>query len=181
MTALVSSSWHPARQRVAAVAVLMAMSTGTAVAALGGSTSPVYDTSLYTLITVGGLFYPIAIAAQLIVGQMMVAGILVDPGGPPSLVLLPVVAAIVAIPAFVVIILAELFRWRSVFFYLIVSALIGLAIGLVQVDRMEPHRENAAALLAAVGAVGGFVYWLIAGRSAGFTGAAEREQNGDSR
>lgn len=92
-----------------------------------------------------------------------------------------IVAAIVAIPAFVVIILAELFRWRSVFFYLIAGALIGLAIGLVQVDRMEPHRENAAALLAAVGAVGGFVYWLIAGRSAGFTGAAEREQNGDSR
>ena len=87
-----------------------------------------------------------------------------------------VVAAVVAIPAFVVIILAELFRWRSVFFYLIASALIGLAIGLVQVDRVEPQRENAAALLAAVGAIGGFVYWLIAGRSAGFTGAAERER-----
>ena len=87
-----------------------------------------------------------------------------------------IVAAVVAIPAFVIIILAELFRWRSVFFYLIASALIGLAVGLASADQMEAQRENAAALLAAVGAVGGFVYWLIAGRSAGFTGATERER-----
>ncbi len=86
-----------------------------------------------------------------------------------------IVAAVVAIPAFVVIILAELFRWRSIFFYLIVSALIGLAAGLLPVDPAEQHRENAAALFAAVGAVGGFVYWLIAGRSAGFTGAGEQK------
>ena len=94
-------------------------------------------------------------------------GMLVVLGGAAALI----VAAVVAIPAFVVIILAELFGWRSVFFYLIAGVLIGLAVGLLPAEQMDPQGDNAGALLAAVGAVGGFVYWLIAGRSAGFTGA----------
>lgn len=85
-----------------------------------------------------------------------------------------IIAAVVAVPAFIVILLAEFFRWRSVFFYLIAGALIGLAVGVLPADQATAWAENAGALLAAIGAVGGFIYWLIAGRSAGFTGAAER-------
>lgn len=84
-----------------------------------------------------------------------------------------IIAAVVAIPAFIVILLGELFRWRSVFFYLIAGMLIALAAGFAPVNEVAPREENLAALIAAAGAVAGYVYWLIAGRRAGFTGASE--------
>ncbi len=85
-----------------------------------------------------------------------------------------VVAAFVAVPAFVVILLAELFRWRSIFLYLAVGGLIGLSAGALPVETADPHLRAGNVMLAAAGLVGGFVYWLVAGRSAGFTRPAEQ-------
>ena len=62
--------------------------------------------------------------------------------------------------------LAELFGWRSVFFYLAV----GGAIGLVAIsDSVMWAGDNGgdALLFPAAGFVGAFVYWLIAGRLCG--------------
>jgi hypothetical protein len=80
-----------------------------------------------------------------------------------------VVAAFVAVPAFVFILLAELFRWRSIFLYLAAGALIGLSGSVLPVEDLFPEFQADMKMLAVAGAVGGFVYWLIAGRSAGFT------------
>jgi len=80
-----------------------------------------------------------------------------------------VVAAFVAVPAFIVILLAELFRWRSIFLYLAAGGLIGLSAGVLPVETVDPQMRTENAMLAAAGVAGGFVYWLVAGRSAGFT------------
>ena len=76
------------------------------------------------------------------------------------------VGALAVIPAFIVIVLAELFGWRSVFFY--------LAVGRRPRAADQPVARHASGrrgtdqlLLPAAGFVGGFVYWLIAGRLAG--------------
>lgn len=77
------------------------------------------------------------------------------------------VATFVAVPAFVVIVLAELFHWRSVFVYLAAGALIGLSGSLLPLQEVFPELRISRTLPAAAGLAGGFVYWLIAGRSAG--------------
>jgi len=79
------------------------------------------------------------------------------------------VAGFVAVPAVIVILLAELFRWRSIFLYLAAGGLIGLSAGVLPVETVDPQMRAENAMLAAAGLVGGFVYWLVAGRSAGFT------------
>jgi len=79
------------------------------------------------------------------------------------------VATFVAVPALIVILLAELFRWRSIFIYLGAGILIGFSGSLLPFEELFPELETDMAMLAAAGAVGGFVYWLIAGHNAGFT------------
>jgi hypothetical protein len=80
------------------------------------------------------------------------------------------VAAFVAVPAFIVILFAELFAWRSMFFYLVAGALIGLSGTILPFREILPEADVNVTMLAAAGLVGGFVYWLIAGRSAGYGG-----------
>lgn len=96
-------------------------------------------------------------------------GLFVVLGGVAGLV----VAALVAVPAFIVILLAELFAWRSVFVYLAAGALIGLSGSILPIEEIVPEAEPNMTMLAAAGLVGGFVYWLIAGRSAGFVRAPQ--------
>ena len=71
------------------------------------------------------------------------------------------VGALAAVPALIAIVLAELFRWRSVFFYLAVGGGLGLLATPLH------GTDGSQLLLPAAGSVGGFAYWFIAGRLAG--------------
>lgn len=75
------------------------------------------------------------------------------------------VGSLAAVPAVILIALAELFRWRSVFFYLAVGGALGLLAS--QLDGMLWETGDPRLLLPAAGFVGAFAYWLIAGRLAG--------------
>jgi hypothetical protein len=81
--------------------------------------------------------------------------------------------AVAFFPALIAIALAELFSLRSIFYWLAVGGLIGLAgetvaDGFAWLDDI-PRRLS---LMLAAGFVGGFAYWLIAGRLSGSTAAA---------
>jgi hypothetical protein len=83
------------------------------------------------------------------------------------------VGAVAFFPALIAIALAELFSVRSIFYWLVVGGLIGLAgesvsHGFAWLDDI-PRRFS---LMLAAGFVGGFVYWLIAGRLSGQPSAA---------
>ena len=73
-------------------------------------------------------------------------------------------------PAAVTVILTEIFAIRSVFVYLVVGGLLGLVL-----QRFLGFHGSADllgrryVLFPAAGFVGAFAYWLIAGRSAGFS------------
>jgi hypothetical protein len=95
---------------------------------------------------------------------------------PVGLVIVVVVAAIIgviaALPAALIVVIAEAFRWRSALFY----AALGGALGLImsfgldvpkKIDQSDAFFLRELQLLAASGIAGGFVYWLFAGRSAG--------------
>ena len=85
--------------------------------------------------------------------------------------------AVGLLPLALLIVLAEAFKIRS----LLINALAGAALllagyygsGLARpsyeesIDEPPPPISRAAEVAAAAGAVGGFVYWLIAGRNAG--------------
>ena len=71
-------------------------------------------------------------------------------------------------PSAIAILVSEIFRLRSVFYFLLVGGAMGLAghemarlMDMFIVDYTRPVAFPAA------GFVGGFVYWLIAGMSAG--------------
>ena len=76
------------------------------------------------------------------------------------------------LPAMLIIALAEGFRLRSVLVYLLAGAALALgsAYGWDLRFLRSPHDDlgaRGAEIMAAVGIVGGFVYWAVAGRSAG--------------
>jgi hypothetical protein len=72
------------------------------------------------------------------------------------------------IPAIVAIVFAEVFAWRSVFLWLALGGAIGLAADRFVPELYAPSMDGRRlAIFLAAGFVGGFVYWLIAGRFAG--------------
>ncbi len=82
--------------------------------------------------------------------------------------------AVTIVPAFVLIVLGETLRMRSVIYYGAAGALVGLAsyfgsnISLMLENTTDvPPVEHALPLAVAAGIIGGVVYWLIAGRKAG--------------
>ena len=75
------------------------------------------------------------------------------------------VGALAALPAVVVIVLAEVFTWRSAFFYIAIGGGLGLLAS--QFNGMLQETNDSPILLPAAGFVGGLAYWLIAGRLAG--------------
>lgn len=78
--------------------------------------------------------------------------------------------AISFLPALAFIILAESFRWRSIFAYLAAGGLIGLiaAETTIAFDGLA-FADNLRLITIASGFVGGAVYWLIAGKLAGLS------------
>jgi hypothetical protein len=83
------------------------------------------------------------------------------------------IAAIAMVPSLLVIVLAEGFAWRSILIYGALGAVLALALsygldfaGYVGDPDSVLARERE--VLAAAGIAGGFVYWLFAGRKAGF-------------
>lgn len=81
------------------------------------------------------------------------------------------IGAATAIPAFIFTVLAETFRWRSFFLHVGVGGLIGIGVSALAHSGgiAEDAIQNNLALMAATGLVGGFVYWLLAGRWAGWS------------
>ena len=84
------------------------------------------------------------------------------------------VGAAAALPALVLIVFAEAARMRSLLFYGVAGAVVGLAayFGSDISSRLENTTDvvpvgHALQLAAAAGIIGGLVYWLIAGRKAG--------------
>jgi hypothetical protein len=85
------------------------------------------------------------------------------------------VAAFSFVPAVVAILVTEAFGLRSVIFYAVAGGLIGLfcgyTLGFIEPMpsfRLDQPLQTNFELLAAAGIAAGFVYWLVAGRSAGF-------------
>jgi hypothetical protein len=84
------------------------------------------------------------------------------------LILIASVGSAAFLPAVVAIAAAEIFRWRSVFYYLVIGGLIGFAAHqLAGFTGTMADFEQRQLLFPAAGFVGAFVYWLIAGRLAG--------------
>jgi hypothetical protein len=91
------------------------------------------------------------------------------------------VGAAATLPALVLIVLAEAARMRSLLYYGVAGAVVGLAayFGSDISARLDNTTDvvpvgHALQLAAAAGIIGGLVYWLIAGRKAG----AWRDQRG---
>jgi len=104
--------------------------------------------------------------AGMVAGDLFATGYVIGEG----VMVMLCVGALAFVPAVIVIILAELFAWRSIFLYLAVGGALGLA-----ADRLNGVPWEAAGsqvLLPAAGFVGGFAYWLIAGRLSGFERAS---------
>lgn len=79
------------------------------------------------------------------------------------------------LPAFVAGLLAEIFRWRTILYFAIAGALIGVYLlfepipGWIRyVQEGEPLVRDAAKAYPAAGIVGGAMYWLVTGCRAGF-------------
>jgi hypothetical protein len=84
------------------------------------------------------------------------------------------------LPAAIAIVLAESLGWRSALYYLLVGGLIGAAaIHLTTQSGVFDFADRPNAALLAAGFVGGFVYWLIAGRLAG-TGIVSDSASGQA-
>ena len=84
-----------------------------------------------------------------------------------SLIASTFVGSVAAIPALIAIVVAEIFRWRSFVLHLVAGVAIGVVAFLTGIGGEPPVATQDLAVGGAAGAVGGFVYWLIAGRGAG--------------
>lgn len=90
------STWSPARQRLASLAVLAATLTGVVGTVLDGTSSYAYGAGAYVMIAVFALFVPAAIAVQVIAGQVLVGSLLMGLEGLATLMLVPAFAGVVA-------------------------------------------------------------------------------------
>ncbi|WP_237153249.1 hypothetical protein [Oryzibacter oryziterrae] len=75
------------------------------------------------------------------------------------------------IPSAIAMVVSETFGLRSLLFYLAVAGAMGAAavFGMSSLMREATHDPQRATMMLAASFVGGFVYWLIAGRMAGLT------------
>ncbi len=75
-------------------------------------------------------------------------------------------------PWAVIILVTEVFRLRSALIYLVAGGFLGAlpALGMAPMMRSLEGDPRRIAILVAAGFVGGFVYWLAAGRMAGIEG-----------
>jgi hypothetical protein len=118
----------------------------------------------------------LAAAATLIIGAIATAN-LEPPFDQPEIATLWMVTLVTSFaiaffaffPALIAILLAENFAWRSVLFYALAGAAIGLFFGFaLPTDAPGPfYIARSTELIAGAGIAAGLVYWLIAGRNAG--------------
>ena len=118
----------------------------------------------------------LAAAATIIIGAVATAQF-EPPFDQPEMALLWIVtlatgfgvAFLAFLPALIAILLAENFAWRSVLFYALAGAAIGLFYGFVlPTESPSPfYIARSSELIAGAGIAAGLVYWLIAGRNAG--------------
>lgn len=81
-------------------------------------------------------------------------------------------ATVAILPAAIAIALAEAFAWRSVLYYFLAGGIIAVIADQVSGLVIEPTIPGGRlAVMLAAGFVGGFVYWVIAGRRAGDWGS----------
>ena len=71
------------------------------------------------------------------------------------------------LPMALAIILSEVFRWRSIFVWLLIGGGLGLAAWMLPGGEHAQRFDAYAIVYVAAGFAGGVVYWLIAGRRAG--------------
>lgn len=79
------------------------------------------------------------------------------------------VASLAALPMMLAVIISEAMRWRGMTVNLVMGGAVALATGLSLFARENSGlpSDGTLVVLLAMGFVGGFFYWLIAGRSAG--------------
>ena len=136
----------------------------------------------FFVIAFGFLCACAAAAAVVAYGLLMPELRTADPSQPEIWTLFWFVAAVAGIitpffifaPAFLAIVLAETFNFRSVLYYLIAGGLCGVlgymlsdpAAHFAGTGTVQPILKELR-LVAVAGIIAGFVYWLIAGRGAG--------------
>ena len=77
-------------------------------------------------------------------------------------------ASLIALPALVIIVLAEIFAWRSPLIHASLGAILGAMAYLVWQGFGQPTDDSNLVLVGiTAGIIGASIYWLIAGRNAG--------------
>ncbi len=71
------------------------------------------------------------------------------------------------LPSVIVMLATEIFRLRSAVIFGLAGGLVGLYSATLALGSQVDFADRRVLIAAAVGIVGGFVYWLIAGRTAG--------------
>jgi hypothetical protein len=84
----------------------------------------------------------------------------------------PIIGVVAALPAALIVAIAEGFAWRSAIFYGALGGALALALSYGfdlpgDISRPETYFVHERQVLAAAGIAGGLVYWLFAGRNAG--------------
>lgn len=80
------------------------------------------------------------------------------------------IASLAVLPTLIAIAIAELMRWQGMTINLVLGGLVGLFTGLTRLAAVYGSTypsDGTLVVLLAAGFIGGFFYWLIAGRSAG--------------
>ena len=126
------------------------------------------------------LSFIVALAAAGLFFTLALSGIL-DPGSSESFsehwfTILPLAVIVTAtagslalVPFFAIALVSEYFSLRGLVFHLVAGTVTGgIAVWMYTLQAADPTTK-AFAVGAASGTVGGFVYWLLAGRSAGRT------------
>jgi hypothetical protein len=77
------------------------------------------------------------------------------------------IASLALAPSAFAILVAELMGWRGLTVNLVLGGIVGLATGWIVSGGHSQMSQGALLVLLATGFIGGFFYWLIAGRGAG--------------
>jgi hypothetical protein len=122
---------------------------------------------VFFLIPIGYILAVIAATVVLLVGST--GGAPLDPAERfvYSLIGAIFVGGFSVLPMGVAIIASEVWRWRSIFIWLLIGGGLGLAGWLLPSAGQAQRFDAFIAVYLAAGFAGGLVYWLIAGRRAG--------------